>query len=136
MSRWLIFSPIRLTTASTPSKAASGGRSLAGSQACQETVGLVLPRPRRVAAEAGDLVAARQQRIADGRADQPGGAGDENSHRSPSTYPRVSPRAPYSIVEKVPVSSETRAIPSRRASSTTALATAGATSRSKTEGMM
>src|SRR3954447_15238707 len=40
--RWLMFSPIRLTTASTPSKEASGGRSPVGSQACQETVGFVL----------------------------------------------------------------------------------------------
>ena len=94
---------------------------------------MVLAGLRRVAAEADDLVAARQQRVADRRSDQAGGAGDENSHQTrSSTHGQVG----YSIVEKVPVSSETRAIPSRRASSTTALATAGATSRSKTEGMM
>ncbi len=60
---------------------------------------------------------------------------------APVTSTRIGPplyplRPRYSIVENVPVSSETRAIPSRRASSTTALATAGATSRSNTEGMM
>ena len=65
-----MFSPIRLTTASTPSNAASGGRSWAASQACQETVGLVLAGPLRVAAEADDLVAAGEQRVADRRADQ------------------------------------------------------------------
>src|ERR1700759_5023937 len=35
LQRWLIFSPTRLTTPSTPSKAASAGRSRVGSQACQ-----------------------------------------------------------------------------------------------------
>ena len=85
-----------------------------------------------VAAEAGDLVAAGEQRIADRGADHAGGAGDENSHTAP--LPPLA--ADYSMVEKVPVSSETRAMPPRRASSTTALATAGATSRSKTEGTM
>src|SRR3954452_10419050 len=42
VQRWLIFSPSRWTTPSTPSKAASGGRSRVGSQACQVTLGLVL----------------------------------------------------------------------------------------------
>ena len=96
------------------------------------TVGLVAAGSLRVAAEPDDLVAARQQRVADGRADQSACAGDK-TRTVPPSYPR---RGAYSIVEKVPVSSETRAMPSRRASSTTALATAGATSRSKTEGMM
>src|SRR5690349_7096298 len=41
VQRWLIFSPSRWMTPSTPSKAASGGRSSVGSQACQVTLGLV-----------------------------------------------------------------------------------------------
>src|SRR3954452_23437566 len=39
--RWLIRSPIRLTTASTPSSEASGGRQRRGSHSCPETVGWV-----------------------------------------------------------------------------------------------
>src|ERR1700733_3997464 len=39
VQRWSIFSPTRLTTPSTPSKASAGGRSRVGSQACQETPG-------------------------------------------------------------------------------------------------
>ena len=39
--RWLISSPIRFTTASTSANASAGGRSVAGSQACQVTVRLV-----------------------------------------------------------------------------------------------
>src|SRR5436305_7327156 len=42
VQRWLIFSPSRWRTPSTPSKAASGGRSSVGSQGCQLTLGLVL----------------------------------------------------------------------------------------------
>src|SRR5690349_18307712 len=45
VQRWLIFSPSRWMTPSTPSKATSGGRSRVGSQACQVTLGLV-PRAR------------------------------------------------------------------------------------------
>ena len=90
------------------------------------------PRLPRVAAQSDDLVAACEQRLADGGSDQAAGTGDENTHRKPLTREGFA----YSIVANVPVSSETRAIPARRASSTTALATAGATSRSKTEGMM
>src|SRR5204862_1284584 len=37
--RWLIGSPIRLTTASTPSSATCGGRSEVGSHRCQVTAG-------------------------------------------------------------------------------------------------
>src|SRR5215216_114878 len=43
--RWSIGSPIRLTTASTPSSALTGGRSAIGFQACQLTVGFA-PRAR------------------------------------------------------------------------------------------
>src|ERR1700760_3116110 len=39
VQRWLIFSPTRLATPSTPSKAAASGRSRVGSQACQVTCG-------------------------------------------------------------------------------------------------
>src|SRR4051794_6534507 len=42
VQRWLIFSPSRWMTPSTPAKAASGGRSRVGSQACQLTLGFVL----------------------------------------------------------------------------------------------
>src|ERR1044072_2718595 len=42
VQRWLIFSPSRLITPSTFSKAALGGRSRVGSQACQMTLGFVL----------------------------------------------------------------------------------------------
>src|SRR6187551_4053093 len=42
VQRWLIFSPCKLTTPSTSSKAAAGGRSRVGSQACQTTLGFVL----------------------------------------------------------------------------------------------
>src|SRR6478672_7387641 len=41
VSRWLIVSPIRLTTPSMPSRAAGGGRSVVARQACQVTVGFV-----------------------------------------------------------------------------------------------
>ena len=82
-------------------------------------VGLL--RPLRVARQPDDLVAAREQRIADRRTDHPARACDQD---------------PHSTVAKLPVSSETRAIPAWRASSTTAFATAGATSRSNTLGMM
>src|SRR5918995_2685303 len=41
VQRWLIDSPIRLTTRSTPSSASAGGRSSVGFQACQVTFGLV-----------------------------------------------------------------------------------------------
>src|ERR1700709_1891616 len=39
LQRWSIFSPSRLTTPSTPSKAAAGGRSRVGSQGCHSTPG-------------------------------------------------------------------------------------------------
>ena len=127
VQRWSIFSPTRLTTPSTPSKAAAGGRSRVGSQACQATPRLGAARPARVAAEADDLVAAGQQRVTQRRADQAAGSGDEDLHElEPGT----------STVAKVPVSSLRRAMPSRLASSTTASATFGATSRLKTLGMM
>ena len=74
------------------------------------------------------------------RASSASQTGDPISPLAPVSETRISPAfyplGRYSSVENVPVSSETRAMPSRRASSTTALATAGATSRSKTEGMM
>src|SRR5262245_55298382 len=41
VQRWLIGSPIRLTTPSTPSRAAAGGRSAVGRHGCQLIVGLV-----------------------------------------------------------------------------------------------
>jgi hypothetical protein len=41
VQRWLIGSPTRLTTPSTPSNASAGGRSIVGSQLCQRTFGLV-----------------------------------------------------------------------------------------------
>src|SRR5919106_241019 len=41
VSRWLISSPTRLTTPSTPSMASGGGRSVVGRQACQLTVGFL-----------------------------------------------------------------------------------------------
>ena len=85
-----------------------------------------------VAAEARDLLAPRQQCVVDGGSDQSSCTGDEYSHRN-VLYPRrkrsVDGREGAGFLD-------TRAIPSRRASSTTALATAGATSRSKTDGMM
>src|ERR671918_1121608 len=41
VQRWLIDSPIRLITPSTPPSASAGGRSSVGFQACQVTFGLV-----------------------------------------------------------------------------------------------
>src|SRR5207244_1812444 len=90
------------------------------------------PSPLRLAAQPYCLVPARQQRVADGRPEKAAGTGYEYAHWLPPSGRRDR----YSSVLNVPVSSETRAMPSRRASSTTAAATAGATSRSKTLGMM
>ena len=78
----------------------------------------------RVAGEADDLVAAGEQLVTERLADPAAGARDEDPHQVAST------------VAKVPVSSLSRAMPSRLASSTTAAATFGATSRLKTLGMM
>ncbi len=126
VQRWLIFSPSRWTTPSTPAKASAGGRSRVGSQAMPDDPGAGAAAALGVAAEADHLVAAVQQRVTQRRADQAAGSGDEDLHRARSV----------STVAKVPVSSLRRAMPSRLASSTTAAATFGATSRLKTLGMM
>ena len=62
------------------------------------------------------VVAAGQQRVAERRADEAAGSGDEDLHAASRLT---------STVEKVPVSSLKRAMPSRLASSTTASATFG-----------
>ena len=125
-------------TPSMPSIASAGGRSVSGVQASQVTVGLVERAASGSRREPDDLVSAGEKGVADRAADQPAGTGDEDSHQAAGEASGASagpsPFGFSTTVEKVPVSSETRAIPSRRASSTTAAATAGATSRSKTPG--
>jgi hypothetical protein len=96
-------------------------------------LGVAAPGLLGVAGEPRHLVAAGQQRVADGGADRPARACHENPHGNgvPAGQP-----AGTSTAVKVPVSALNRAMPPRRASSTTAAATAGATSRLKTLGMM
>src|SRR2546430_2041524 len=116
--RWLIGSPSRLTTPSTPSNASAGGPPLPRPPVWPPLGGRPLPRGLpvvpaqggvgraglgRVACQPDDLVAPGEQRVAERRADEAAGPGDEGSHGS--------------TVEKVPVSSEILAIPVRFASS-------------------
>ncbi len=94
-------------------------------------------RPARALAvpgQADDLVAAVKQGVAERRAEEAARSGDEDPHLVGTPFTAWD--YPTSTVENVPVSSLTRARPSRLASSTTASATFGATSRLKTLGMM
>ena len=84
--------------------------------------GVGLAGPLGIPGQPDDLVPAGEQRVADGGAERPAGAADQDPHAG--------------TVWKVPVWSLKRAMPALLASSTTAAATAGATSRLKTEGMM
>ena len=126
VQRWLIGSPTRLMTPSTPSNASSGGRSRAGFQACQVTPGFDWRDFSGLRESPTTWSPRAVQRVADRPPDGAAGSGDEDLHGF----------APYPIVANVPVSSVTLAIPAFLASATTAAATAGATSRSKTLGMM
>ncbi len=125
LQRWSIGSPSRWTTPSTPVEGLCGRPFQGRLPAEPDDAGPGAAGALGVAGEADHLVAAGQQGVTQRRADQAAGSGDEDLHAPGG-----------STVAKVPVSSLCRAIPSRLASSTTASATFGATSRLNTLGMM